>query len=164
MINKLKFFFMRNWKYIVVGIVCCLPILFFIINFSGQSISNDSTDWGTFGDYISGTYSVVIALLIVYITKQVNRKEEINRKRMSAVELIYSQLAKIDSNHIDIRSANKLTRDILGAKLFLPESLFGNLIQFTDYLKEVKDDIDKQDLRYEASVNDLLKNYYDTIS
>lgn len=47
--------------FVGVPIVFLLPILIYVLRFSGHRISNDPADWADFGDYLTGVYSPILA-------------------------------------------------------------------------------------------------------
>ena len=60
----------------VTVLISLSPIILYISNFKNYSLSKEPADWGTFGDYIGGIYSVVLAVVLVYVTYTINRKND----------------------------------------------------------------------------------------
>ncbi|OXE99991.1 hypothetical protein BC749_108176 [Flavobacterium araucananum] len=84
------------WIISIVGLLFMLfPISVFIINFSKHKISNDITQWGSFGDYIGGTLNTIIALasliILAYLTHIVNVNSSEHNKNVNLL------LRKLDS-------------------------------------------------------------------
>ena len=67
---------------ILLGILL-IPIIIYSINFHDHYISMDSTDWGTFGDFIGGITNPIIGivnvLVLIYLTLKISEIEKINR-------------------------------------------------------------------------------------
>ena len=63
------------------------PIILFVIKFGSQSISNDITDWASFGSYISGiinTFIAIISLIVLsYLTYFVSRQSSSENKNVN---------------------------------------------------------------------------------
>lgn len=84
-------------------ILLIIFIVVFIINFSGQSISNDISDWAQFGDYIGGILNpiltllnicvfVILTLTIQRITDQNNRLSLETSKQIALMSLKHEEL------------------------------------------------------------------------
>lgn len=65
--QNLKKFLLVFGLVLTIGLM--VPSLFYIFNFWGGELSNDSQVWGTFGDYFGGVFNPVLALanLIIFI-------------------------------------------------------------------------------------------------
>ncbi len=65
---------------IFAGFLLALIALYFL-QFNGK-LSNDKTDWGTFGDYLSGVFAMlnlgVVVVLAIYVSN--------NDKKLTKVE------------------------------------------------------------------------------
>ena len=149
-----------NWWKIVFLISLFLPVIFYICNFSRNGFSDNPADWGTFGDYIGGVYSVVLTLALVYVTYILNKKNEHNKERLHAVKEIYARISNIESDNINIDDINHLVKYVVANKLHLRESIYRQLIIMTDYYKEVAVDKSKIDIEKEAALKNALKEYY----
>lgn len=64
---------------IVIGIV--LTIVPFVFNFSYQTVSTNTNDWGSFGDYVGGVLGVLISSIAVYLIWETYmlQKEELTK-------------------------------------------------------------------------------------
>lgn len=64
-------------------IILIIPIIIYSINFHNHFISMDSSDWGTFGDFIGGITNPIIGivnvLVLVYLTLKISEIEKNNR-------------------------------------------------------------------------------------
>lgn len=63
--------------------VFVLPIFVYFLNFHG-GFSNDHSDWSAFGDYIGGVYSVIVAILLFYLTINANFSAEKRNEKKEA--------------------------------------------------------------------------------
>lgn len=53
---------------IILGIICFIPIVIYLINFGKHEFSDNPADWGTFGDYVGGVLNPILALIGLFIT------------------------------------------------------------------------------------------------
>lgn len=68
-------------KFVIASsIIILIPVVVFIINFSGKLISGKIEHWAQFGDYVGGVINTVISLLnlvvLIYITKWLKDVED----------------------------------------------------------------------------------------
>lgn len=77
--KKLKAF-IKKYHLWVMAVVLCIPILCYIINFASYGVSGNVSDWAAFGDYIGGVYSVVLTIVLVYVSYSLNKKAKRERK------------------------------------------------------------------------------------
>ena len=73
-----------------MAVVLCIPILCYIINFASYGVSGNVSDWAAFGDYIGGVYSVVLTIVLVYVSYSLNKKSEKEKEKLRAIHEIYS--------------------------------------------------------------------------
>jgi len=59
---------MKKTVSFISAIIISLPIIFYIINFRNGKFSDNNDDWGKFGDYLSGFFSSLIALMGILVT------------------------------------------------------------------------------------------------
>lgn len=63
---------------VLVFVLIIAPILFYILHFHPSSLSNNTSDWGSFGSYYGGIISPISSicstLLLVYITLLIDKK------------------------------------------------------------------------------------------
>ena len=86
---------MRSHFLPILIVAAVLPILIYVLKFHDYKLSNDPADWGVFGDYIGGVYSVLIALLVVYLTRNLSRHDEEKRLKKEALREVYKQITNI---------------------------------------------------------------------
>ena len=146
--------------YMIIGIIILVPIGCYMVRFWNSTISLDPDDWGAFGSYVGGLYSVIVALLVVYVARDLAKKDEITTKRKKAVESLYMQIVKINSGRVDVRSVNKLFKLLDDNKLYITDSLYKEIEQLTNYYLEVK--AGEKDIDYvkEKRVKDHLRSIY----
>lgn len=65
--RKFKTFLIIFGVFVFIALI--IPILFYVGNFWGQNLSDDTQAWGTFGDYFGGIFNPLIAIanLIIFI-------------------------------------------------------------------------------------------------
>ena len=71
------------------------PIIFFICVFCDSPISNNPEDWGNLGDYIGGIYSVLVAILVFFLTRSLKKRDDKFANRAKAAEDIFHQIQKV---------------------------------------------------------------------
>lgn len=117
-------------------IVLSLPIGAYVIQFHGYDVSDDPENWAQFGDYIGGTYSVLITILAIYIARNLSQKDETQIKRQRVAENFVKQISKIKKcteEHQKIQSVNKFMRMIDESQLVLSSALQISLQELGDY-------------------------------
>ena len=66
-------------------VIFIIPIVFYIINFKSAHISNLSSDWGTFGDFIGGITNPIIgianALILIYLTLKISEFDQKQKEK-----------------------------------------------------------------------------------
>ena len=134
----MKLGFWRIVKFIIIGVIALIPLCFYIWWFRGASISNDPGDWASFGSYIGGLYSVFATILVVYLARELSKKDKVASKKKEAVEAIHQQIVKIKSDRVDERSVNKLFHLLDENKLYLTDSIYDEVKNLADYFLEVK--------------------------
>lgn len=137
-----------------------LPIYFYWHNFGENGISNSTDNWGTFGDYIGGCCSLILAFFALIITRRMEKKDRRDKKREEAAEEIYNQIQKIRNNDYDARYVNKLRRDTEKHRFYLSEDLYSTLMRLADYFLQVKDGEKDENPNREEEVILRLKNLY----
>lgn len=146
-------------KFLIISALLS-PIILYISNFKNYSLSKEPADWGTFGDYIGGIYSVVLAVVLVYVTYTINRKNDELKECKRAIKEIYTMISKIDSQNIDINYIHKIIRCIDSNSLHLSNDISSKIINEIDYYICVAGDINMIDLKRERQIKDLIKRYY----
>ena len=77
LLNRITLFIHKVWyaKWLVLGcILLFIPLSFYIYTFGSNGISGDTEKWAQFGDYIGGTYSVLLSVLVIYIARKLTKK------------------------------------------------------------------------------------------
>lgn len=146
-------------KFIFVGILVLAPLGFYVWWFRGSSISNDPNDWASFGSYIGGLYSVLVTILVVYLARELSKKDQQASKKKASVEALYKQIIKIKNDHVDIRSVNKIYNLLDENKLYISDSIFDEVKDLADYYLEVKGGR-PIDYKKEHSVKEHLRAIY----
>ena len=136
----------------MVVVILLLPIIIYVWHFHSYPISDNPVDWGTFGDYIGGIYSVLVALLAVYISHHLEDRKKRRSHSREAAENLFQQIQTIRNNKYNFRSIAKLQKLIGTSELYLNSMLLEKISALADcYLryKNDKEDID-EDLEKET--------------
>lgn len=113
---------------ILLVLAAIVPVVFYVCKFGGYDLSNDPADWGVFGDYIGGVYSVVIAILVVYLTRNLERRDEEKKLKQEAVRKVYLQITCIQQNQqVNQNKLTKLYRLIEESKLYINDDLYDRM-------------------------------------
>lgn len=166
LLNRITHFIHKVWyaKWLVLGcILLFIPLSFYIYTFGSNGISGDTEKWAQFGDYIGGTYSVLLSVLVIYIARKLTKKDEKVNKEKNAVDLIFQQILKIErcvDFHQKTQAVNKLMRMIDTHQLHISDEIRTCIENLGDYyLARINGCID-EDLVYENSVKNKLKKAY----
>lgn len=99
---KLKF---TKSSVIIIGIVALFLLMtgLYFWNFHSSVLSDDKSEWGTFGDYISGVIALLNIVLFVYITKYISDSETKARKHemRAQANLILTQIRYDEYNKLE---------------------------------------------------------------
>ncbi len=148
-------------RYIYITLVFIgLPVFFYWLNFGENGISKSTDSWGTFGDYIGGCCSLILAFIALIITRKMDKEDRKAKKREEAAEEIYNQIQKIKNNDYDAKSVNKLRRDTEKHRLYISEDLYTSLMRLADYFLQVKDGTKDEDPEREEEIVFRLKSLY----
>lgn len=106
---------LKIWIWVSVAVMIILVLLYFI-QFHGK-LSDDKTDWGTFGDYLSGVFAVfnlaVVVLLTLYVSnndkKRSVRELEVQR-RITLSQFRYSEFNRIDNEFLELLNLNRIEK------------------------------------------------------
>ena len=119
---------MKSHFLMILIVAAMLPILIYVLRFHDYELSDNPADWGVFGDYIGGVYSVLIALLVVYITRNLSRHDEEKRLKKEALREVYKQITNIQQKQtVDPRKLPKLYKLIEDCKLFINNDFYERL-------------------------------------
>lgn len=153
---------LHSWKLVAAIIMLVAPLLIYVIQFGGHSISDDPADWGVFGDYIGGVYTVLVTLFAIYLTRHLDKRDVERNKARSAVGQIYEQICKINYQLIDMRSVKKLLRLIQEKELYIPNDVYEKLLELYDDYVVAKDNPDSFQLEKEVKLKARLKKLYES--
>lgn len=118
--NKIKDHLKSKWWIYIVFLILFLPVLFYMINFRDQEISDKTSDWGDFGSYIGGWYSAIIAFLAIVISWKLNEMNSFENKIGRGIDRITLSYYKIrdlyetvEKNNEDIDKVQKCRKLIM---------------------------------------------------
>lgn len=152
---------MKGWKIFLALLVLAAPLVVYVIHFGKLSISDNPADWGSFGDYIGGVYAVLVTFLAVYLTRHLEKRDAERNKAKAAVGEIYQQIGKIDYQHVNMNSVNRLLRLTKEYELYIPSALFDRLADLHDDYVVAKDNPKAFNLQKEEGIKKQLKKLYD---
>lgn len=148
--------FAKTHFLIILLVLALLPIVIYVCNFHAFKLSDDPSDWGVFGDYIGGTYSVIIAVLVVYISRDLAKRDEEKRIKKEALRKVYMQITSIQQNpKVNQNKLTKLYRLIEESKLFIENDFYDRLKELANYLGE-----HGRNRQMEKDILDELKEEY----
>lgn len=143
-------------------LILSLPIGAYILNFRNLDLSNDPESWAQFGDYIGGTYSVLITILAIYIARNLSRKDASQERRQRVAEALMKQIAKIKkctNQDQRVLTINKFMRLIDENQLVLSTALQTSMQELGDYfLGRINGDV--ENLAFEESKKEELIRLY----
>lgn len=156
----------RRWlcnnKIIILIILASVsPLISYLINFRNLEISDKPSDWGIFGDYIGGIYSIITVFWVIYLTRYLTKKDTMDSSRKKAAESLYFQIKKICTNNYNRNCITKLQKETDLNSLYISSDLQSKIMRLADsYLTKDEKPID-EDL--EDDVLFELKEIYDNI-
>lgn len=156
----MKDFFVRYKFQIVAGILLLLPICAYITNFCDHGFSEDPAMWGVFGDFIGGVYNVLVAVLVFYVSRHLDKKEAKANKKAKAAYEIKSQIEKFESSKNRTKTVEKLTDLILTNKEVLGKSTYQILMALNDNLQHVVNKESEINKQLKKDVTDALDSFY----
>ena len=127
-----------------------------MIRFSGHEFSKDPSDWGTFGDYVGGVYSVLLSIIAIYVTYMISGREDKSREKRKILTELYKTIISIKSEEVDLNKVNKIVSLADSNQLLLPKVVYADIIRYSDYLKEIYGKPAKIDLHTEKRIKDEL--------
>ncbi len=148
--------------WIAAAIVMIAPIACYMWKFRSGHISDSPADWGTFGDYIGGVYSVIIAFLVVYITRNINRSDKERDKKREALRGIYLKIGEIQIGRG--RKDYKITNLFLlieEARLYIDNDFYRELKDLGNYFLQCNRNAGARNRVFENSVKERVKEAYD---
>ena len=154
----------KLWKIIltcfIFGILLC-PLALYVFTFRDFEISKNPADWSDFGSYVGGVYSVLLTVFVVYLSRQLYKRDEIQSKRKKAVEEIYLQIAKIKIKKINVQHVNKIYSTALVNKLYITDETYNKVVKLADHYLEVAGDLCPLNTVLDTTVKNHLKSIYD---
>lgn len=114
-IKWIRFLFTYK-KEIILFIVFLFPAGAYFWKFGGNGLG-DTEQWALFGDYIGGVYSVLMALVVIFISQKIEINKSRNEKKRKLAEDIFNQIATIKQRY-NANSINKLIRLANQSKLY----------------------------------------------
>lgn len=151
-----------TWKRLIALILLISPVVLYVMQFGGYEISDNPADWGVFGDYIGGVYTVLVTFLAIYLSRSLQKRDAEKYKAKAAVSVIYEQIGKIDYQHVDMRSVNKLLRLTKENELYVPQYLFDKLTDLYDDYVVAKTNPHRFNKQNELNVKKQLKKLYES--
>ncbi len=142
-------------------ILLVAPIGVYIFYFWNCPISDNPTDWGVFGDFIGGVYSIIVTILAVYLASALTKRDHKKEKQFKAAEILYNQITTIENNNCNRRSIEKLKRDIHSNELYLDPDITNDVIKLADQFLEQKDGTGNVDIEFKEYVMSQLKDLYE---
>lgn len=106
----------NNWLLVLfVGIIITIAltvIIFYVYNFGNNKLSNDTGDWGTFGDYIGGTLNPILAffsfLALCYTINLQNKQLQRTDEQLAQNKLALEQNAKaLELNNQELNNSTE---------------------------------------------------------
>ncbi len=157
---------LKNITIFVIILSCIIVITIYIAYFHNSQISTDSTDWGNFGDYISGIIIPIISIcnlvILIYIAKIANvfdtnlhKQTEINQKEIAKNQIIF-EIVKLF-----IKDFDQLLVSILEKNNKIYKMMCFKIDEHTTILKELEIiDSNYPELKTFTSVcNDIDSSY-----
>jgi uncharacterized membrane protein len=128
---------------LLIGILT--PIVFYVYQFSGSSLSEDPNNWGVLGDYFGGILNPIISIasliILSYLTylvsEQSNEKNKtlvVFQKRLTAYEELTKPFTDINLLGIRISTALQFTNQL---ELLTPESKLQKLMKMKQELSQI---------------------------
>lgn len=150
----------RWWKKYIVMLMLILPVIVYGYHFRENDWSSSPSDWGAFGDYIGGVYSVVLTIVLVYVTYTMNRKNDERKECKKAIKDIYKMILELNTSNIDLEQIHKIIRSIDANSLHMSSEMSNKLIREMDYYICVAADMGLIDLAKEEKIKAMLRFYY----
>lgn len=127
-----------------------------MIRFSNYNFSKDPADWGTFGDYIGGVYSVILSIIAIYVTYMISEREDKSKEKRKILTELYKTIISIRSEEVDLQKVNRIVSLAESNQILLPKVIYADVIRYSDYLKEIYGKPAKINLHTEKRIKDEL--------
>lgn len=145
------------WCYIS-ALVLFLPASTYISQFWDHPFSEDPNSWGVFGDYIGGTYNILVSLLLAYISYRVSKMQTSAEKIMSVANELYNQIKSLPRKNYHHKSIEKVQRTLKDNELYIDDLLMDSILALMDdYTTHRADSTPINDRLETAVLNQLMK-------
>ena len=155
-IKQLMIWIKRNRLLLLAILACIIPIIVYIFRFHSGGFSNNPADWGTFGDYIGGVYSVILSIIAIYVTYIIREREDKTKEKRKVLTELYKTIISIKSEKVDLTKVNKIVSLTDKNQILLPKIVYADLIRYSDYLKEIYGKPAKIDMIVEKRIKDEI--------
>ena len=152
----------RTWKWTGGVLLLIVPIAVWMIQFGSCSISDNPEDWGSFGDYIGGVYTVIVTFFAIHLTRFLQNRDVERNKAKTAYGSLYEQICKINYQQVDLRSVKRLLRLTNEYELYIPTDVYVKLTELYDDYLEAKVHPETFQLEKEVQLKKRLKKLYDS--
>lgn len=143
--------------WIIILIVFLIPLTVYFYQF--HYLSDDPNDWGAFGAYVGGVYSVFVAIFVIMLTRSLEKKDQIQKDKQATAKALYKQIVEVKET-MKQNSIDKLVKDINASELYLPEKLIKKLRALYDSFVESKANSAGADYNQVSDVLGDLKDIY----
>lgn len=158
--DLLKFYHKRNQFRLLAILVMLMPLGAYMLNFGDYKFSDDPAMWGVFGDYIGGVYNVLVAILVFYISHNLDKKEERQHKKVKAAYDIKKQIEKFESSRNKTKTVERLANLILTNKDILGSPTYRMLLSLNDHFQHViNENIPLNIQQKKDAIDDLISIY-----
>lgn len=148
----------------LVVVFVLLPIIIFLINFSSHSFSDDIEEWGAFGDYIGGIYSVYISIGLYLLSRKLGKIDERRKKQGLHIEKLYEIIRLINNDSTEnAQLLNDFVNEIASAELYLSDDVIKRIIELQDNYALASKNPGDLDVELEKEVLCMLKNEIERI-
>lgn len=157
--------YIKRYSVFIFTLVSFVPLIAFICEFGGNGISDDLDDWSKFGDYIGGVYSIIIAILAIFLARTLDKKDRRQIKQQQIMSDLYDQITNMQNcpRHKLVYSVNKFFRVVEKHRLFLTENQTLKMQGVGDYFLKVASDTIDRDAEYERDFKDYLFALYHNV-
>lgn len=137
-------------------------------------VSDDPADWGDFGDYLSGTYTIltlIATVAVVFIARGLAKRDQSIQERKKALETIFKQIITLEdsfgkpsqkggSKQKQRTALEKYVRLIGKNKLYIPKDLDGDLADINTVFSETLDENKGLNRTRIEQVKDNIRKHY----
>ena len=138
-VNTKYSFKLYKWFY-VWAYILYIPIVSYLAQFWQFQISENPSDWGVFGDFMGGTYNVLISLFVAYISYRVTKIQKRDEYSRNVAQEILKQVKSMKTKKYHHYSIDKLRRQTKDNEIYIGKLLKENLVMLADNYVQVKSD------------------------